>query len=75
MARAALLLECAHFVSRCNKGDWPSWMKLSLPGFYPSGGMGGRGREQPSAYHRNLMLQRMTGKLFHQWAEVNLCSP
>ncbi|XP_076183174.1 unc80, NALCN channel complex subunit isoform X2 [Ptiloglossa arizonensis] len=29
VARTCLLLECAHFVHQCNKGQWPTWMKLS----------------------------------------------
>ncbi|CAI5761685.1 Hypothetical predicted protein [Podarcis lilfordi] len=27
VARAALFLECARFVHRCNRGNWPEWMK------------------------------------------------
>lgn len=63
VARAAMLLECAHLVSRCNHGDWPRWMKL--PGGVP------HSHSQPSGYRRNLQLQRATGRLFHQWAEVS----
>ena len=63
VARAAMLLECAYLVSRCNHGDWPRWMKM--PGGVP------HSRSQPSGYRRNLLLQRTTGRLFHQWAEVS----
>ena len=28
LARAAFLLECCHFVHRCNRGQWPGWMKM-----------------------------------------------
>ncbi|KAM7539779.1 hypothetical protein Aperf_G00000028389 [Anoplocephala perfoliata] len=31
LARACLLLECAYFVNRCNRGEWPAWMKMNLP--------------------------------------------
>ncbi|KAL0190757.1 hypothetical protein M9458_013455, partial [Cirrhinus mrigala] len=24
---ASLFLECARFVHRCNRGNWPEWMK------------------------------------------------
>lgn len=68
MARAALMLECAYFVNRCNRGDWPNWMKLNLPGFCQGGMLHARG--QPSGYRKNLMLQKTAGRLFHQWAEV-----
>jgi len=63
VARAAMLLECAHLVSRCNHGDWPRWMKM--PGGEP------HSRNQPSGARRNLLLQRATGRLFYQWAEVS----
>ena len=33
IGRACMFLECAHFVSKCNRGEWPNWMKLNLPGF------------------------------------------
>ena len=69
MARSTLLLECAHFVSRCNRGDWPNWMKLNLPGFRQTGLLHSRG--QPSGYRRNMMLQRAAGKMFHMWGEVS----
>ncbi len=68
VARASLLLECAHFVSRCNRGDWPNWMKLNLPGFRQTGLLHSRG--QPSGYRRNIILQRTAGRLFHMWGEV-----
>uniref|UniRef100_A0A158PAR5 Protein kinase domain-containing protein n=1 Tax=Angiostrongylus cantonensis TaxID=6313 RepID=A0A158PAR5_ANGCA len=29
LARAVLLLECCHFVSRCNRGQWPEWIRSS----------------------------------------------
>lgn len=63
VARAAMLLECAHLVWRCNHGDWPRWMKM--PGGVP------HSRSQPFGCRRNLLLQRATGRLFHQWAEVS----
>ncbi|TGZ66684.1 hypothetical protein CRM22_005205 [Opisthorchis felineus] len=31
VARACLLLECAAFVHRCNRGEWAGWMKFNLP--------------------------------------------
>ncbi|KAH9525120.1 Protein unc-80 [Bulinus truncatus] len=67
-ARAALLLECAHFIHRCNRGEWPNWMKLNLPSFrHTVAALQNRG--QPSGYRRNLMLQRAAGRMFYAWAE------
>ncbi|XP_050045385.1 protein unc-80 homolog [Dermacentor andersoni] len=68
VSRAALFFECAHFVHRCNKGQWPTWMKLNLPVFRPSGPLANRGT--PSGMHRIHILQRAAGKLFFQWAEA-----
>ena len=70
VARATLLLECAHFVNRCNHGDWPKWMKMNLPGFRQASLLNSRG--QPSGYRRNILLQRSAGRLFHQWGEVSV---
>ncbi|KAL4233067.1 Protein unc-80 [Mactra antiquata] len=67
-ARATLLLECAHFVHRCNHGDWPNWMRLNLPSFrHSSSALHSRG--QPSGYRRTLNLQKAAGRLFYSWAE------
>lgn len=69
IARAAFFLECAHFVHRCNKGQWPSWMRLNFPMFRPSGpsksGSGSRiGGRSAQIFHRNA------GRMFYLWAEA-----
>ncbi|XP_044582761.1 protein unc-80 homolog isoform X12 [Cotesia glomerata] len=68
VARASLLLECAHLVHQCNKGHWPTWMKINLPIFRPSIAMSTR--NAPSGLRRTHVLQRAAGKLFYQWAEA-----
>lgn len=66
IARATFLLECAHYVHLCNRGQWPSWMKQNLPSFRPSGPM----RASISTSIRRVhILQRAAGKQFYQWAE------
>lgn len=30
VGRAAMLLECAHLVHNCNKGQWPYWLKSNI---------------------------------------------
>lgn len=70
VARASLLLECAHLVHQCNKGHWPTWMKLNFPTSRPSMPLGSR--NIPTGLRRTHVLQRAAGKLFYQWAEVNL---
>lgn len=32
ITRATFLLECAHFVHLCNRGQWPQWMKQNVCG-------------------------------------------
>ncbi|GMS87264.1 hypothetical protein PENTCL1PPCAC_9439, partial [Pristionchus entomophagus] len=69
LSRAALLMECSHFVSRCNRGDWPEWIRcthsrtLSLAG---AGALANRGT--PSATRRMHSLQRAAGRHFYHWA-------
>uniref|UniRef100_A0A915C2K7 Transmembrane protein n=1 Tax=Parascaris univalens TaxID=6257 RepID=A0A915C2K7_PARUN len=70
LGRAALILECAHFVHRCNRGDWPEWIRsgtvrqLSMMGY--GGALGNRGT--PSATRRMHMMQRAAGRCFYHWA-------
>ena len=68
-ARAAFLLECPHFVHRCNRGQWPSWMKLNLPFYQPSGPLSNGGT--PSGQRRTHILQRLGGRIF-SWTKVSL---
>ena len=68
ITRATFLLECAHFVHLCNRGQWPSWMKQNLSSYRPSGPMTNRTSVSTSA-RRVHILQRSAGKMFYQWAE------
>ena len=36
LAKAAFLLETAFFVSRCNRKDWPAWIRLNVGPFVPT---------------------------------------
>ncbi|MCP9264094.1 Protein unc-80 [Dirofilaria immitis] len=64
LARATLLLECALFVHRCNKGDWPEWIRSNNP-CQLSGFIGIRGT--PSATRRMHMMQRAAARCFYDW--------
>lgn len=68
VSRAAFLLECSYFVHSCNKGHWPTWMKLNLPVYRPSGPLPPKGNH--SGLRRSHIMQRSAGKMFYQWAEV-----
>ncbi|VDN04676.1 unnamed protein product [Thelazia callipaeda] len=69
LARASLLLECASFVHRCNKGDWPEWIRSSsarqFSGFASNNPLGNRGT--PSSTRRMHLIQRAAGRCFYQW--------
>lgn len=68
ITRATFLLECAHFVHLCNRGQWPNWMKQNLGSFRPSGPINNRASVSTSV-RRIHILQRSAGKMFYQWAE------
>ena len=75
IARACYLLECAHFVHQCNRGQWPSWIKMNLPGPNRPSRMAGpmtpAQQQQMSAQtRRTQVLQLQAAKMFHAWAEM-----
>ncbi|VDK78150.1 unnamed protein product [Litomosoides sigmodontis] len=69
LARASLLLECAFFVHRCNRGDWPEWIRSNsvcqLNAFVVGNTFGSRGT--PSATRRIHMMQRAAARGFYDW--------
>ncbi|CAH2040543.1 unnamed protein product, partial [Iphiclides podalirius] len=56
VARASVLLECAHLVHNCNKGQWPYWLKSNMV--------------KNSLSASPQLRRRLAGKLFYQWAEA-----
>ncbi|XP_060684031.1 protein unc-80 homolog [Hemiscyllium ocellatum] len=68
VARAALFLECARFVHRCNRGNWPEWMKGHHVNIAKKGLS--RGRSPVVGNKRNQKLQWKAAKLFCQWGEA-----
>ncbi|KAG9510770.1 Protein unc-80-like protein, partial [Fragariocoptes setiger] len=76
--RAAIYFECANFVHRCNRGQWPNWMKLNVPMYRlsasgPSGSLHAAnmraGSIQKSA-RSNALMYRAAGRAFYMWAEA-----
>ncbi|KAG7310085.1 hypothetical protein JYU34_004625 [Plutella xylostella] len=57
VGRAAYLLECAHLVHNCNKGQWPYWLKSNIS-------------KKEAVPSPQIKRQRLAGKLFYQWAEA-----
>lgn len=62
-----IFVECCHFVHRCNKGQWPEWIRAVPVGRASAAPLG---RGTPSGLRRANLLQRAAGKLFYQWGEV-----
>lgn len=69
MARASLFLECARFVHRCNRGNWPEWMKGHHVNITKRGLS--RGRSPIVGNKRNQKLQWNAAKHFCQWGDVS----
>lgn len=70
VTRAALLLECAHYVQKANNNQWASWIRQNLTSFRPSGPNIGTRVPLSSGVRRTHILQRAAGKMFFQWGEV-----
>lgn len=69
VARACLLLECCILVHKCNQGEWPQWLRGSLPSLAHR-----RGGHSPTtaspfmfAQRRNLVAMHEAGVLFRAW--------
>lgn len=70
-----ILLECAHFIHRCNHGDWPEWIRTSnnqsrtigMTGHLSTTGSGG-GQRVTSGSKRTFLIQRAAGRNFYEWA-------
>ena len=69
MARASLFLECARFVHRCNRGNWPEWMKGHHVNITKRGLS--RGRSPIVGNKRNQKLQWNAARHFCQWGDVS----
>lgn len=71
-----ILLECAQFVFRCNRGDWPEWIRTStsnqsrnmgLSTHITASGSGG-GHRVAGGSKRAFLIQRAAGRNFYEWA-------
>ncbi|XP_030638088.1 protein unc-80 homolog [Chanos chanos] len=68
VARASLFLECARFVHRCNRGNWPEWMKGHHVNIAKRGLS--RARSPVAGNKRNNKLQWNAAKHFYQWGDA-----
>ncbi|CAD5215802.1 unnamed protein product [Bursaphelenchus okinawaensis] len=69
LSRASIILECANFVYRCNKGDWPEWMRSNMSSMPARGGnpLTASSRNVVSGSRKTVILQRAAGRNFYDW--------
>jgi hypothetical protein len=67
ISKAAFLLETAYFVNRCNRKDWPKWIKMNIGS---NRQFGSYGKSQPNTVKRNKLYQLAAANIFFAWAEV-----
>jgi len=78
--RAAIYLECANFVHRCNRGQWPSWMKMNVSSIHRNSNTGVTQSLSSSKFRKsssiqrtarnNTLMYRAAGRAFYCWAEA-----
>uniref|UniRef100_A0A915D4K6 Uncharacterized protein n=1 Tax=Ditylenchus dipsaci TaxID=166011 RepID=A0A915D4K6_9BILA len=75
LSRAVLLLECAHFIYRCNRGDWPEWTRVGNMQTRSAIIGAGSATAPPSSSfasrsgsRKTFLLQRAAGRHFYGWA-------
>jgi hypothetical protein len=69
LSKAAFLLEIAYFVNRCNRKDWPEWIKMNIGIYRPYGSMASS-KNLPNTVKRNRVYQLAAANIFSAWAEV-----
>ncbi|XP_035664589.1 protein unc-80 homolog [Branchiostoma floridae] len=67
VARAAVLLECAHFVHLCNRGEWPGWMRVMRNSIRRRTANRDAGGGAGTAH---ADIQQSAAHLFFQWGEA-----
>lgn len=78
LGRAVLLLEVSHFVNRCNRGEWPEWVRSSFAQNRAMSSVAtgsGISRAVPGGSRKVFLMQRAAGRSFYDWAvQVNFFS-
>lgn len=69
LSKSAFLLELAYFVNRCNRKDWPEWIKMNIGIYRPYGSMTSN-KNLPNTVKRNRVYQLAAANVFSSWAEV-----
>ena len=69
ISKAAFLIETAFFVNRCNRKDWPEWIKMNIGASRPYGSFVNN-KSFPSIIKRNKTYQLAAANMFSAWGEV-----
>ncbi len=69
VSKAAFLIETAYFVNRCNRKDWPEWIKMNIGASRPYGSFMNT-KSFPSIIKRNKTYQLAAANMFSAWGEV-----
>ena len=70
IAKAAYLVECAHFVRRCSLGQWPEWMRINMTTFRPHESFAVRATGNSNS-RLNKLYQAAAARMFYIWGEVS----
>jgi hypothetical protein len=70
IAKATFLLETAYFVNRCNRKDWPEWIKMNIGGPCRPYGSFLSSKSLPNTAKRNKIYQLAAANIFSAWGEV-----
>ncbi|CAF1057810.1 unnamed protein product [Brachionus calyciflorus] len=69
LSKASFLIETAYFVNRCNKKDWPEWIKMNISMCRPYGSFFNN-KNLPNTLKRNKVFQLAAANIFSAWGEV-----
>ncbi|RNA13661.1 hypothetical protein BpHYR1_016281, partial [Brachionus plicatilis] len=69
LAKASFLIETAYFVNRCNRKDWPEWIKMNISMCRPYGSFLNN-KNLPNTLKRNKVFQLAAANIFSAWGEV-----
>ena len=69
ISKAAFFLELSYFVNRCNRKDWPEWIKMNIGVGRPYGSFGIT-KMSSNLTKRNKIYQLAAANMFSAWGEV-----
>ena len=70
ISKAAFLIETAYFVNRCNRKDWPEWIKMNIGTTRAYGSFVNAKCFPNYIIKRNKNYQLAAANMFSAWGEV-----